>query len=91
MLDISMPTKSFSRGQSSRSTPIRVVLQTWEDQFLTVDNLFRSGKVNGLDTPSLLLTWCSQSSFGERRWSWSGCEGGNEGSAREVLRGHFGL
>lgn len=72
-LDMSRHTKSFSRGQSSRSSPISIRWQNREIRDLTIDSLFVSGEINCLDTTSLLLNWTGQSNFDKRSWSWSCC------------------
>jgi hypothetical protein len=84
-------TKSFSRGQSSRSVAVSNAIRNRAYETLTVDCLSRAGKINGLDATSLLLNWPGQGRSGWRDGSWSAGESRDTCPARKELGGDFGL
>src|SRR5277367_5245648 len=80
-------TRSFSRGQSSRSHSSQHILQILCVNELTKDLLFVACEVNGLHTSNLLLDWPCERSSSTSGNSWSCCKGIGQRSTLEALRG----
>ena len=80
-------TRSFSRGQSSRSHSSQHIFQAFHVMELTKDLLFVACEVNGLHTSNLLLDWPGERSSCTSGDSWSCCKRIGQRSALEALRG----